>query len=132
MIWTDVLQVVVLFGGALLALALISMNLEGSFSTLLSLGSENGKFKMAPMEWSWVGDTFVVLVLGGIFSNALVPYTSDQAVVQRYLTTSSEKKAQQAVWTNAVLTIPATLSLRPYGHRFVMCSINRTRIYSDR
>ncbi len=64
---------------------------------------------MAPLEWSWAGDTFVVLVLGGIFSNALVPYTSDQAVVQRYLTTSSEKKAQQAVWTNAVLTIPATL-----------------------
>ena len=108
-IWTDVLQVVVLFGGALLALVLVSMNLEGGFSTLLSLGSENGKFKMAPLEWSWAGDTFVVLVLGGIFSNALVPYTSDQAVVQRYLTTSSEKKAQQAVWTNAVLTIPATL-----------------------
>ena len=50
--------------------------------------------------------------LGGarssVFSN-LIPYTADQTVVQRYLTTKSEKLAARSVWTNAALTIPGGL-----------------------
>ena len=107
-IWTDVIQVVVLIGGALLALVLITSQLDGGFSTLVSMGKEAGKFEMPPIKWSWAKDSFMVLILGAIFSNALVPYTSDQAVVQRYLTTSTEKEAQKAVWTNAILAIPAS------------------------
>ncbi len=34
--------------------------------------------------------------------------TADQTVVQRYLSTASEKEAARAVWTNAILTIPIT------------------------
>jgi len=108
-IWTDVIQVFVLVGGALLALLLITLKLDGGISTLVSLGREAGKFEMPPLEWSWAADSFMVLILGAIFSNALVPYTSDQAVVQRYLTTHSESEAQKAVWTNALLAIPASL-----------------------
>lgn len=107
-IWTDVIQVVVLIGGALLALGLIVTQLDGGFSTLVFLGKESGKFEMPAIEWSWAQDSFMVLILGAIFSNALVPYTADQAVVQRYLTTSTEKEAQKAVWTNALLAIPAS------------------------
>ncbi len=108
-IWTDVVQVVVLVGGALLALGIVAVNLDGGLSSLVSIGKEAGKFQMPPIEWSWATDSFMVLILGAIFSNALVPYTSDQAVVQRYLTTRSEREAQKAVWTNALLAIPATL-----------------------
>ncbi|MDA0347363.1 MAG: sodium/solute symporter [Verrucomicrobia bacterium] len=114
-IWTDVIQVIVLIGGALLALGIIASNLDGGFSTLVSVGKDAGKFEMPPIEWSWATDSFMVLILGAIFSNALVPYTSDQAVVQRYLTTSSEKEAQKAVWTNALLAIPATLIFAVMG-----------------
>ena len=114
-IWTDVIQVVVLIGGALMALILIAMNLDGGFSALVSIGKEAGKFEMPAIEWSWATDSFMVLILGAIFSNALVPYTSDQAVVQRYLTTSSDKEAQKAVWANALLAIPATLIFAVMG-----------------
>ena len=108
-IWTDVVQVFVLVGGALIALGIVALNLDGGLSTLISIGEEAGKFELPPIEWSWATDSFMVLILGGIFSNALVPYTADQAVVQRYLTTRSEREAQKAVWTNALLAIPATL-----------------------
>ena len=108
-IWTDVVQVVVLLGGAILALVLVTMKLDGGVASLVALGNEAGKFELPPVQWSWAADSFMVLLLGSIFSNALVPYTSDQAVVQRYLTTSSEREAQKAVWTNALLAIPATL-----------------------
>ena len=41
-IWTDVIQVIVLVGGALLALAIIVFSLDGGLSTMISIGSENG------------------------------------------------------------------------------------------
>ncbi|MCB1123840.1 MAG: sodium/solute symporter, partial [Verrucomicrobiae bacterium] len=108
-IWTDVIQVIVLIGGALLALGLIIAKLDSGVSSLMTIGKEAGKFHLPAIEWSWAGDSFMVLILGAVFSNALVPYTSDQAVVQRYLTTPSIKEAQKAILTNAVLAIPATL-----------------------
>jgi solute:Na+ symporter, SSS family len=49
-----------------------------------------------------------VVVIGNLFAN-LVPYTTDQSVIQRYLTTPDEKQAGRAIWTNAFLTIPASL-----------------------
>jgi Na+/proline symporter len=48
------------------------------------------------------------MLLGGIFSN-IITYGTDQTMVQRYLTTKSEKEAKKSVWTNAILTIPATI-----------------------
>src|SRR3546814_9260160 len=39
----------------------------------------------------------------------MVSYTSDQAVVQRYLTTETQEKAAKSIWTNAILTVPATI-----------------------
>ena len=49
-----------------------------------------------------------VVVLGGIAQN-LVPYTSDMAVVQRYMAVSDTTRARKAIWTNAVAVLPASL-----------------------
>jgi Na+/proline symporter len=49
-----------------------------------------------------------VVVLGG-FAQSLVPYTSDMAVVQRYMAVPDEARAKKAIWTNAIAVIPATL-----------------------
>lgn len=49
-----------------------------------------------------------VVIVGAIAQN-LSSYTADQAVVQRYMTTANQKLAARSIWTNAVLTIPATL-----------------------
>ncbi|MCA9450290.1 MAG: sodium transporter, partial [Candidatus Omnitrophica bacterium] len=67
------------------------------------------KFHM--FDWTWdhaVASVWVVIV--GQFVASAVPYCSDQTVIQRYLTTTSEEKARQAIWTNAFMTLPATLT----------------------
>lgn len=46
-----------------------------------------------------------VLMVGFLFTN-LVPYTSDQTVIQRYLTTPDEKQAAKGLWLNLIITIP--------------------------
>jgi len=104
-IWTDVLQGAVLIGGAFVALWIIAANLDGGFSQIVSVGIENGKFNPAHLNWDWTSDALIVVILGAIFTNSLVPYTTDQAVIQRYLTTPDERQAARAIWLNGFLAI---------------------------
>ena len=108
-IWTDVVQVVVLLGGALTALGIIVFQLDGGIGQLFSAGGSVEKFRFANLNFSIVSDSIVVILLGALFSNSLVPYSSDQTLVQRYLTTSDEKQSARAIWTNAIMVLPATI-----------------------
>jgi solute:Na+ symporter, SSS family len=107
-VWTDVLQVVVLLGGALLAIGLMVAGVEGGLTTIVAEAAAEGKLTLARWDWDLTTDSFLVILLAAVFTT-FVPYTSDQAVVQRYLSTPTARQAAQAVWTNALLTIPASL-----------------------
>ncbi len=109
-IWTDVIQVFVLYGGALLSLGILLTNLDGGISGLISEGLSHDKFHMFNWTWDWTTSAVWVVVVGNLFLN-LVPYTSDQAVVQRYFTTKDERAAARSIWTNAILIVPSTLTL---------------------
>ncbi|NIP55207.1 MAG: sodium/solute symporter, partial [Phycisphaerae bacterium] len=114
-IWTDVLQGFVLIGGAFAALWIIVGNLDGGFSQVISVGIENGKFNPVHLNWDWTSDALIVVILGAVFTNALVPYTTDQAVIQRYLTTPHEKQAGKAIWLNGFLSIFAGILFLSVG-----------------
>lgn len=109
-IWTDVVQTVVLLGAALITLVLIIGGTDGGVAGFFKTASENNKFHM--FNWtlspSVTANAFWVIFIGNIFAN-LVPYTSDQAVVQRYMTTQSEKKAARSIWFNAILALPSSI-----------------------
>jgi solute:Na+ symporter, SSS family len=107
-IWTDVAQVIVLVFGALLSLVLIAGRIDGGFGTIVSTGVADGKFHIFNWDWDLTTTTVWVVVLGNFFAH-LIPYSADQSVVQRYLTTPDEKQAARSIWTNAVLVFPATL-----------------------
>ena len=107
-VWTDVLQAVVLVGGALVTVFIIAGELDGGLGELVSTAAAEGKLRLVEMDWSLDSYTMPVLwviLVGGIFQQ-LASYGSDQAVVQRYLTTPDEKSAAKAIWTNALLAIP--------------------------
>jgi SSS family transporter len=106
-IWTDVLQVVVLLGGALISLVVIAAGVDGGLGRVISIGQIHDKFRT--FDWTWdctVASVWVVIV-GNLCIN-LFPYTSDQTVVQRYLTTRDERQAARSIWTIAILAVPAT------------------------
>jgi SSS family transporter len=109
-IWTDTIQAVVLLGGAMLALALLIAGIDGGASGFVSSALAAHKFNLANFHWDPTSAQIAlwVIVVGAIGQN-ISSYTADQAVVQRYMTTASEKQAARSIWTNAVLTIPATL-----------------------
>jgi len=107
-VWTDVVQVLVLLGGAILCLILIPLNLENGVDQFINIASNYDKMHIFDFTFDITKPTFWVVLLGG-FSANMISYGSDQAVIQRYLTTSSEKNAANGIWTNAILTIPATI-----------------------
>ena len=109
-IWTDTIQTVVLLGGALLAICLLMMGTEGGFGGATQVAVDADKFRVANFHWDVTSAQLAlwVVILGAIGQN-LSSYTADQAVVQRYMTTSNQTLAARSIWTNAVMTIPATL-----------------------
>jgi len=109
-IWTDTIQTVVLMGGAVLAIGLLVAGVDGGVSGFVSTAVSADKFVIANFHWDVTSSQIAlwVIVVGAIAQNTS-SYTADQAVVQRYMTTASQKLAARSIWTNAILTIPATL-----------------------
>jgi len=107
-VWTEVMQVFVLLGGALVSFFFITAHSHDGLSGLVHEAYANDKFRVANLGWSMSQPVLWVVVLGTLMTN-LVTYTSDQVVVQRYLTTSTEREARRSIYTNALMVIPATI-----------------------
>lgn len=107
-IWTDVIQVVVLLSGAIIALALIIDHVDGGILAIYDMAADNRKFNLLDLQMTLREPTVWVMLLGGMFTS-ITTYGTDQTMVQRYLTTKTEKETRQSVWTNAWMTIPATI-----------------------
>ncbi|MHC4246565.1 MAG: sodium:solute symporter family protein [Planctomycetota bacterium] len=107
-IWSDVLQAVILLGGAIWALMILLNGTDGGFAGMLADAGDSGKLRLVDASWDLTRPSLLVIVLGAIFGN-LIPYASDQSVVQRYLTVRDEREAKRAIIGGAVLAIPASL-----------------------
>ena len=109
-IWSDVIQAFVLLGGAVLIVLACASGVDGGFAELYQRASDAGRLRLVDLDagWSFAKASLPVVILGGIFIN-LVPYASDQSVVQRYLTTRDEASARRAIWLGGILALPASI-----------------------
>lgn len=107
-VWTEVMQVFVLLGGALASFFFITSHTPNGISGYLHEAWASDKFRVANLGWSISQPVLWVVAIGALLTN-LVTYTSDQVVVQRYLTTATEKEARRSIYTNALMVIPASV-----------------------
>jgi len=107
-IWTDVLQVVVLLGGGVFCLVLIPFRVPGGWNAMNDIADSASKLRLLDFRLDLTTATFWAILFGGLGAN-IISYGSDQSVIQRYLTTRDEKSAARGIWTNAILCIPASL-----------------------
>lgn len=107
-IWSDFIQVVVLLGGALLSLSFIIDDVNGGFSQVMITATNDDKFNLFNFDFDFFSATFWTITLGGIAAN-IVTQGTDQSIVQRYLTSANPDNAKKTLYTNAVLTFPATI-----------------------
>ncbi len=109
--WTDAIQSIVLLIGAFLSVGWILVHVDGGLGEVWSVAVADQKTEWLRWEWgsgSWSAGVFWVIALGGLAQN-MVSYSSDQAVVQRYMTTPDEKRAARSIWTNACMALPTGL-----------------------
>jgi solute:Na+ symporter, SSS family len=123
-IWTDVIQVIVLLGGAILVLCMIPLSFGGGWNEMVDIAEAGDKLRLLDFHFNWKNPTFWVLVFGGVGAS-LYGYACDQTVIQRYLTTKSEKDAARGIWTGALLSIPASLIF--FGIGSVLYSFYKTQ-----
>jgi SSS family transporter len=112
-IWNDVAQFCVRFGGLAAVVAIAAMSVAGGFSHVWDIASAAGKTSaIAPVDFGSGGivqrvQAFffqpinAVSIMFSMVVGRMASYTSDQIMVQRLQTTKSLKDARQAFIVNA-------------------------------
>ncbi|MBO5703316.1 MAG: sodium/solute symporter [Bacteroidaceae bacterium] len=113
-VWGDVVQGIILVGGAILAAVYLMLNTEGGFTGFVDLAIENDKFRLFDYTFDFTSATIWVIILGGLANN-LISYTSDQTVIQRYMTTKDEKGAGRGIMLNGVMSVFISVSFYLIG-----------------
>jgi len=117
-VWMDVMQMGVYIGGAILAGAIMIVNLPEGFSSAMKLAGEAGKLEMISFGFDMTFSEFIAqpytfftaLIGGAVFSVA--SHGTDQLIVQRLLTTRNLKNGQKAlVWSGVVVAFQFALFL---------------------
>lgn len=103
-VWGDVIQGFVLLGGAILAAIFLILGTEGGFMGVIDISSQYHKMKVFDFAFDFTEATIWVILIGGLANN-LISYSSDQAVIQRYLTTKDEKSASKGILLNGVMSV---------------------------
>ena len=104
-IWTDVMQSLVLIGGALACLAVLVFGLPEGPGQFWELARTHDKFSLGSFGTSLSESTFWVVFVYGVFIN-LQNFGIDQSYVQRYQTARSDGDAARSVWLGALLYLP--------------------------
>ena len=102
-VWSDFVQSVILIGSTAAIYAYLVCGTDGGFAGFVAKGMEAGKFRMADLGWDWSQPVLWVALVGGLVEN-LASYTSDQCVVQRYMTCRDEAGAAKSIRLNGVLS----------------------------
>lgn len=113
-VWGDVVQGFILVGGALFAVGYLIWGTEGGFEGFWHIGQEADKFRLFTWSFDYRSATFWVILLGGMANN-LISYTSDQTVIQRYLTTRDEAAARRSILLNGVMSVVVSVAFFAIG-----------------
>ncbi|MES2599110.1 MAG: sodium/solute symporter [Verrucomicrobiota bacterium] len=116
-IWTDVMQLIVLFGGQLMivivALGKIPGGLGGMWETVVADGRMDLSMSFSVSERVNLGG---ILIAAGFLH--LVQMATDQVSVQRYLSAGSLKESQKSLWIKLWFVLPVLVLF--YGTGLVL------------
>ncbi|MDR6842793.1 sodium:solute symporter [Pseudoxanthomonas sacheonensis] len=104
-IWTDFVQVIVKMGGAIFAILFIIWTLKGGFGEFHQIAQAADKTKLLDFSFDLTKATvwgFIFLVLFDV----VLTFPKDQVLMQRTLSTKSDKEAGRSIWAFALIMIP--------------------------
>ena len=104
-VWTDVVQLVVKMGGALFAIGFMVRALPGGVGQLIDTAAAEHKTRLFDFSFDLTQATvwgFIFLVLFDV----VLTFPKDQVLMQRTLSTKSDKDAGRSIWAFAAIMIP--------------------------
>jgi solute:Na+ symporter, SSS family len=114
-IWTDVVQTIVLVSGALLCLCIVVLHLPEGFEQIFTIAAEHGKLsfsqlingKLVPISWglSLTEKTGSMMLLFGL-TIWLTMYSSEQETIQRYCAAKSTREARKGMFWVVAASLP--------------------------
>jgi len=104
-VWTDVMQGILLVGGGLLLLGVVLFGSGVAPGALFAKAWEGGKFGMGDWRFSLRENNEWLFIVGGVIW-ALQRYGCDQHMVQRYLLARSDRDAVRGAYMGAAVCVP--------------------------
>ncbi len=115
-IYSDIIQLFILWGGAILTIILILMNIDSGDLALIF--NQPDRLKVFDFQSTGLGDgqtfAFWPMLIGGFFLY-LSYYGCDQSQAQRLLTTPTAGDAQKSLFINGILRFPLVLTYSAVG-----------------
>jgi SSS family transporter len=122
-IWTDVMQLVVLFGGQLTILMVALSKIPGGFAGMWATNVADGRLALST-NFSLTEPVNLWSVLFAAAFLHLVQMSTDQVSVQRYLSAGSLKEAQRSLWIKLTFVLPVLVLF--YGAGLVLYAFYKT------
>ena len=104
-IWTDVLQVAVMYGGVLLIIGYAAAGVPGGLLGIIDVGRQAGKFQF--VSWDFNLTDVTAWVMFGFFLGSVFTMVADQPLMQRALAAKDERAARRTVILGSVLGMPS-------------------------
>lgn len=105
-IWTDVIQVFVMIGGALFAIGYVINGVDGGITEIIAIANTEEKAKLFDLSWDFATPTIWAILL--VVATDVPTWPKEQIMMQRVLATRSDKEARSSVLTLAAVVIPGS------------------------
>lgn len=106
-VWTDAIQGIVLITGAIVCAIVITFSMPEGPRQVFEIAARDHKFSLGSFGACLSTSTFWVVLVYGLFIN-LQNYGIDQNFVQRYMATSSDRKAKSSALFGSLLYVPVS------------------------
>ncbi len=103
-VWSDFVQGIVLVSGALAIFVALVHGSDGGIAGAWADASANGKTTLLDLRFLSTEPVLWVVLVIAVIEN-LSSYTSDQCVIQRYMSVKDERAAARSIWFNGVFTV---------------------------
>ncbi len=108
-IWTDVIQSIILLAGGIVCAGILLLDSGSAPSAMVEMAHDAHKFRLVNGVLDLSRPTLLVMILYGLSIHITV-YTTSQDNVQRYLSVPTEREARKGVWiTTAGCVVTWTL-----------------------
>jgi solute:Na+ symporter, SSS family len=104
-VYADVMQGVLLIGGALACLGIALFRPAGGPRAVLETAWNGGKFNWGNWSFSWVNENVWFFIVGGAIW-AVQRYALDQHIVQKYLVAKTDRQAKMGALLGAIACLP--------------------------